>query len=46
MTLISECCMCKATQANLNIVRNPWGDIHIVCTPCLPKWKVFWSEEE
>lgn len=43
--MIRPCCMCKSTE-NLGIRRNPWGDIHIVCIPCNPKWDLFWSEGE
>ena len=44
--MIAKCCMCNTTQGDINIVRNPWGDIHLVCGPCLPKWAIFWSEDK
>lgn len=44
--MIVKCCMCNNTKGALNIVRNPWGDAHIVCTFCVSKWKIFWAEGE
>ena len=44
--MIAKCCMCNTTKGAINIVRNPWGDMHLVCGPCLPKWDIFWGEEE
>jgi len=44
--MIARCCMCKTTQGELNMTRNPFGDIHIVCKPCIPKWAIFWGEKE
>ena len=38
-----KCCMCK-NQANLTIQRNPWGDLSMVCKPCIAHFYNHWKE--
>jgi len=33
-----KCNMCKKAEATHGL-RNPWGDLHVLCEPCVPLMK-------
>ena len=40
-----KCNMCNNEYEVM--MQNPWGDIHILCKDCVPKFKAhFWPKEE
>jgi len=45
MSKVADCCMCDNKMEI--IVRNPWGDMHLICRDCHPKFvKHFWPNED
>ena len=41
----ADCCMCDNKMEI--IVRNPWGDMHLICRECHPKFvKHFWPNKD
>jgi hypothetical protein len=40
------CCICGSCK-DIDLKQNPWGDLHMVCKPCYPKFvKHFWPGKE
>jgi hypothetical protein len=36
------CCICSSME-NIILKQNPWGDLHMVCKPCVPLFvEKFW----